>query len=730
MRGGVFEWKSDQPSGVRTNFRIPESGSVQEPAIADTPFSLDEAGELLKCNISAAEMRARACLHSDPADSNASWLLGAVLRRQGRLDEAKRVLEPLTAAQPQIRAAWFELGMTYASLGKRDRAESALTRAVDLNWLDEESWYALGDVLVFPGDDRAVDAVTDARLAQAATQLRANHSDIAERILRDVVGENPSDAGALKLFADALIGLDRWGEAGLLLERALEVAPNFIAARFRYVTMRCVHRNIRDLRPHMDELLKSDPQKLLYRALKALMLWWDRDPGSAAAEFETFIDSCGLPGLWLEYARVLRACRSEDAPAAYEKSLQILPAFADAYVALANMKSFRMDETMMEQMHLLLESPALSQEERAKLHYTLGKACEDARRYAESFENYRQCNEILCKPGGAETKNSDLYLHHAKMFFTPAFFQARAGYGCGERGPIFIVGMPRSGSTLVEQILSSHSGVEALGEMAVLQETGRRLAPDRPGPRGGYPYVLEHLEAARISLIGEEYLKATRARQRLGKPYFTDKLPGNYHHTGLIHLVLPNAKIIDARRHPLDCCFSNFKHYFPGLQATSLEDCGHLYANYVELMAHFDRVLPGRVHRVIYEQVIANPEAEVRRLLDYLGLPFEQECLRFHENRRFVTTLSADQVNRPLYASGVGFWRNYEKWLDPLKTALGAVLDAYPDVPQFPPRAPTETVPAPVIPQHGSVFLGLRRISFGATAESPPTSGGQDNPPR
>ena len=370
-----------------------------------------------------------------------------------------------------------------------------------------------------------------------------------------------------------------------------------------------MNRNIRDLQAHVDELLKSDPQKLLFRALKALILWWDRNPQAAAAEFQTFIHSCSLPGLWLEYARVLRACRREDAAAAYARALEIFPTFVDAYVALANMKSFRMDETMMTQMRHLLGHLALPTEERAKLYYALGIASEDAQLYAEAFENFRQSNAILCQPGDAEIRNSNLYLHHAKLFFTPALFQTRTGNGCKEHGPIFIVGMPRAGSTLVEQILANHSSVEALGEMAVLQETGRRLAPDRPGPRGGYPYVLEQLDVARISLIGEEYLKTTRARQRLGKPYFTDKLPANYHHTGLIHLVLPNAKIVDVRRHPLDCCFSGFKHYFPGLPATRLEDTGRIYANYVELMAHFDRVLPGRVHRVIYERLVAEPEA-------------------------------------------------------------------------------------------------------------------------
>ena len=726
VRGGVFEWKPDQALGVRATYQNLNTGAVRGPESIDTAFSLDEAGELLHSGLPQAEARARARLRAAPTDYAALYLLGAALRRQGRHEEAAQALEPLLAAQPQIGVAWFELGMAFAGLGDPVRAEAALTRAVDLDWLDEDSWYALGNLLPFP-EDKDVGTLADARLGEAAAALRENRLEAAEVNLRAVLTNHPTDARTLKLLADVLIRLDRWTEAEPLLLDALELAPNFTAARFRYVTMRCVQRNVRDLLPHVDELLKSDPQRLHFRVLKALVLWWDRNPESAAAEFATFIDSCpDLPGIWLEYARVLRACKDKDAIAAYRKVLTLLPAFVDAYVALANMKSFRMDEELMAQMRRVLENPALSREERARLHFALGKACEDAEQYAESFDNYQKCNAFFCQGRQSGIAQSNLYLRTAKAFFTPAFFRAREEYGCKEPGPIFIVGMPRAGSTLVEQILSSHSQVEALGELKYLQETGQRLAPDRPGV--GYPVLLKDLDASRFALIGEEYLRATGARKTTDRPYFTDKLPGNHNHIGLIHLALPNARIVDIRRHPLDCCFSCFKHYFPGLQAMNLEDVGRAYANYVELMAHFDEVLPGRVHRVIYENLVANPETEVRRLLDYVGLPFEEECLRFHENRRFVATLSADQVSVPLYTSGIGYWRHYEKWLDPLKKALGTVLEAYPAVPEFAPSAPAGTAFPTAATQQGSVFLGLRRISFEAAPAAP--TGKRENPPR
>jgi tetratricopeptide (TPR) repeat protein len=696
------------------------------PESPEAPFSLEEAAELLNSSLVEAETRARARLRSDPTDFNASYALGTALRRQKRYEEATQILEPLPGRQPQMMEIWFELGVALAGLGDRDGAVAALTRAIDLGWLEEDVWYALGDLLPFPAHAADKEAAADPRVAKAATALSEDRPEAAKAILRNVLASHPDNAKALKLLADALIRTDHWPEAEAALERALECAPGFTAARFRYVTMRCVQRNVRDLLPHVEELLKSDPDKLLYRALKALVQWWDRRPQSAAAEFETFIGSCAdMPGLWLEYARVLRACRNKDAVAAYRKVLQLLPAFVDAYVALANMKSFRMDEALMEQMRAALENATLSKEERAKLHYALGKACEDWGRNAEAFDNYRRFNEIFCEGRASGIANSNIYLREAKSLFTPAFFGAREGFGCRERGPIFIVGMPRAGSTLVEQILSSHSQIEALGEMKALQETGQRLAPDRPGV--GFPALLRDLDAQRFALIGEEYLRATRARKTSDRPWFTDKLPGNYYHTGLIHLALPNAKIIDVRRHPLDCCFSCFKHYFPGLQAMSLEDAGRAYVNYVELMAHFDEVLPGRVHRVIYEELISDPEAHLRRLLGYLDLPFEEECLRFHENPRFVATLSADQVSVPLYTSGVGHWRHYEEWLAPLKNALGAVLDAYPSVPEFP-RAPTQLSMPAGGAQPGSVFLGLGRVSFGSALPTAATAGDQGRP--
>jgi hypothetical protein len=287
-----------------------------------------------------------------------------------------------------------------------------------------------------------------------------------------------------------------------------------------------------------------------------------------------------------------------------------------------------------------------------------------------------------------------------EAFFTPSFFHERAGWGCAARDPIFIVGLPRSGSTLLEQILSSHSAIEGLGELPDLDNTlvhpltafreeiqldefANGYAVDKSALVTAYTKLFDRFGADRFRSMGEHYLQMTGVRRNSERPFFTDKALRNFFYVGMIHLMLPHARIVDARRHPLDCGWSCFKSQFPGNNfALRLSDIGEDYANYVRFMAHFDRVLPGRIHRVIHEQLLAEPENELRHLFNYLDLPFEEQCLRFYENKRPVFTQSSEQVRQPLSKAGMGQWLPYEPWLGPLKAALGPVLENYPRVPE------------------------------------------------
>jgi hypothetical protein len=328
----------------------------------------------------------------------------------------------------------------------------------------------------------------------------------------------------------------------------------------------------------------------------------------------------------------------------------------------------------------------LSEEDRFHFHFSLGKAFEDARDYATSFEHYDRGNRLRREMVQYEADETSQHVRRSKQLLTPEFFAAREGWGSSAPDPIFIVGLPRAGSTLLEQILSSHPSVEGTMELPDIIEMARSLGGGRArGEASKYPDVLAELAIDQLRALGDQYIANTRIQRKTDAPFFIDKMPNNFAHIGLLQLILPRAKIIDARRHPLGCCFSGFKQHFARGQhfTYGLDDIGRYYRDYVELMAHFDAVLPGRVHRVIYETLVDDTEQEVRRLLDYCGLPFDARCLRFYENDRAVRTASSEQVRRPIYRDGVDHWQHYEPWLEPLKRALGPVLESYPAVPEM-----------------------------------------------
>ena len=396
--------------------------------------------------------------------------------------------------------------------------------------------------------------------------------------------------------------------------------------------------------------------------------------------------------VWLSFGHVLKTSgRQDESIRAYRRSLELVPSLAIAWWSLANLKTFRFSAADVEAMRSQLARADVSTDDRLHLEFALGKACEDAGEFEASFRHYDQANRLRRSQIHYSAAETTSLVERSLALYTREFFDARAGAGCPARDPLFIVGMPRAGSTLVEQILSSHSLVEGTMELYDMISLARSL--DVRGPREQplqYPDTLAALTPAELQALGARYLERTRVQRKSSAPYFIDKMPNNFLHTGLILLALPNARIIDVRRHPLGCCFWVFKQHFARGQSFSygLEDVGRYYRDYVELMAHFDRVLPGRVHRVHYESLVENTESEVRALLEYCGLPFEEQCLRFYENERAVRTASSEQVRQPIFRDGLEQWRHYEPWLEPLKTALGPVLDAYPDTPQLQDLAP------------------------------------------
>ena len=659
--------------------------------------ALANASRLLEASPSLAAEQALEVLKAVPNHPPAMLLLGTAHRRAGNPLAALEVLEPLVQAQASWAAAHFEHGLALAAAGRGDEAIKALRKTVGLQPRHTRAWLALADHLVATGDSQGGDAAyarhiqcsaQDPALQQSAAAMLANDIPTAERLLKHHLQQFPTDVPAIRMLAEVAMRLGRNDDAAKLLERCLELAPGFAAARYNYAVLLQRRNDPSGALAQVEQLLKTDPHSPSYRNLCAVIL-------SRIGEYERssrlyaqlLLEYPANARIWLSYGHVLKTeGRQDECIEAYRRSLAHDAGFGEAYWSLANIKTFRFTAADLSTMRAQLARPAIDEVNRLHLHFALGKACEDAGDHAQAFEHYATANALHRAGHPYDADLNSNRVRRLKTTFTREFFGERVGSGCDAPDPIFIVGMPRAGSTLLEQILSSHSAVEGTMELPEIISMAKELRTQADSQEiAVYAEVLAAKSAGELREMGEQYLERTRIHRKTDRPFFIDKMPNNFLHIGLIQLVLPHAKIIDARRHPLGCCFSNFKqHYARGQNFSySLTDMGRFYRDYVELMAHFDDVLPGRVHRVFHERMVEDTEAEIRRLLDYCGLPFEPGCLRFFENDRPVRTASAEQVRRPIYREGVEQWRHYEAWLDPLKEALGPVLEAYPAIPRF-----------------------------------------------
>jgi tetratricopeptide (TPR) repeat protein len=433
--------------------------------------------------------------------------------------------------------------------------------------------------------------------------------------------------------------------------------------------------------------MSSEPRNSGYRNLRAVVL---TNIGEYQEALEIYTDVLAKhpdqSRIWMSYGHALASAgRQSDSIAAYRRCIALTPALGEAYYSLANLKTFRFEDAELRAMRAHLQSPELTDEDRAHFHFAIAKALEDSKCFPESFDHYVKANELRCARVGWDPAQNTALVQRSKTTFTQEFFASRRGFGAPAADPIFIVGLPRAGSTLLEQILASHSNVEGTMELPDIMAMATTLGNRPTDQESIYPGVLAQMSAAECQALGEQYLAQTRIQRKTAKPFFIDKMPNNYLHIGLIRLILPHAKIIDARRHPMACCFSAFKQNFAQGQrySYSLENLARFYRDYVDLMTHFDRVTPGAIHRVIYEDLVNDTAAEIRRLLTFCGLSFEPATLRFHENDRAVRTASSQQVRQPIFREGLDQWRNYEPWLEPLRLSLGDVLESYPGVPPF-----------------------------------------------
>jgi tetratricopeptide (TPR) repeat protein len=539
-------------------------------------------------------------------------------------------------------------------------------------------------------------SLDDPQLRKAIEALGQRRPQAAESVLRRFLEENEGHPAAMTLLAEALLHQDRVDDARELLGRVVALAPDFAPARHNLVTALLTQNRPGEAFAEIDALLGLDPGNPAHRNLKAMAHVWIGQHDRAAAEYEIVLASGPRhPGPWLSYANTLRILdRHEACVAAYRKAMELFPRLGDPYWSLASLQTFRFSGEEIARMRALLAAGELPVESRIQIRFALAKALGDEGDRAAAFEHYSEANALKRATLSYNAELTSAYVLNCRTLFTPGFLAAARGSGSQASDPVFVVGLPRSGSTLVEQILASHSQIEGTMELRILPylvgrmgaggsmrfipgQTNRALRTDTQAP---YPEILRNLGSADFAALAEEYLERARVFRVLGRRHFIDKMPDNFAHIGLIHLMLPNAKIVDVRRHPMACCLSNFRHYFPlGKDFSySLADLGRYYADYVELMSHFDEVLPGKVHRVFYERLVADPETEIRRLFDYLGLGFEEAALRFHENARPVRTASSEQVRMPIFRDALESWRAYEEWLEPLRAALGPALSGYP----------------------------------------------------
>ena len=636
---------------------------------------------------------AEALLRDLPENRDLLLIAAISLRYLLRIDDALSMLERLEQTQPGFSRLHEERGLCFVALKDAPPAIDALLRAVNINPALPTSWRMLKGLYRLTGEleNAATAAAHVATLKNlppevvTATSLFSDGDLLpAEQIVRAFLLRHGDHLEAMRLLARIGLARDVLDDAELLLEAVLEIAPQYQAARYDYAQTLIKRQKYVLARVQIAQLLALEPGNFDYRTLAATAAVGLGENDKAIGLYrEMAADAPASPDVHLWLAHALKTVgQVPEAIDEYRAAAAARADFGDAYWSLANLKLYRFSDAEMDRMRAEEAAPATGLVDRYHLCFALGKALEDRGEIAESWAYYERGNALKRSESRYRPEILETNTAQQTQVCTQEFFARRAGWGEPRPDPIFILGLPRSGSTLLEQILASHSEVEGTQELSdiprvVLELQGRDADLDNPR----YPAVLADLTGDDFRQLGEKYLADTWVYRIGGKPLFIDKNPNNFRHIGLIHLMLPNARIIDARREPMACCFSNLKQLFAqGQEFTySTGDIARYYRTYLDLMRHWDEALPGRVLRVNHEDVVGDLEGSVRRLLDHCGLPFEPACLEFHKTERSVRTPSSEQVRQPIFRDGLEQWTKYEPWLGELRAALGDAMDRYRD---------------------------------------------------
>jgi tetratricopeptide (TPR) repeat protein len=667
-------------------------------------LDLDRIRELSKGQRhSEALAVAEAVLAAIPENCHVLYLIAVNQRCLNQIHVALATLERLEKLHPRFSLLYQERGYCYMTQRDAPSAIEAFLRAVEINPARVASWGMLERLYRITGD--AGNAVTAAEYVVALRQMPSKvvqagslFSDgellAAEKILQEYLLESGEDVEGLRLLARIEHQRDVLDDAELHLEAALKLRPSYRAARLDYVRVLIDRQKYLPACEEIDSLLRVESNNREYLSLYATACaGLGKHEPAIALYRQLLFESPNSAELRVLLGHSLKTVgQHREATESYQMAAVTKPSFGDAWWSLANLKTYRFSQDEIAQMVAEEAAPAAEPVDHYHLCFALGKAFEDLKEYAESWQYYERGNALRRTESRYYPEITETNTRKQIEVCTAQFFAGRVGFGVSDPDPIFIVGLPRSGSTLIEQILASHSQVESTQELAdiqriVLEIPGlatrkKQLGPSNPlslaGKEDSYPSLLAELAPEEFRRQGERYMIETRA-YRGHRPFFIDKMPNNFRHIGLIHLMMPNAKIIDVRREPMACCFGNLKQLFAkGQEFTySIEDIARYYRTYLELMRHWDTVLPDRVLRVYYEDIVDNLDGNVRRTLEFCGLEFEPACIEFYKTERSVRTASSEQVRQPIFRDGLNQWRNYETWLGPLKDSLGDAVIRY-----------------------------------------------------
>ena len=664
-------------------------GSAEDQSQAQRRAAYSEALAALRMGrADSAERQLRAIQAAAPGEINSLRLLGVALLAQGKLAPAVEALERAVAAAPDFPHARIDLARAYREVGRPEDARRELQRVLKQAPALEGAWLAYGDVLV--DLEKYVDAkfafeqarLLDphcARIEKATAAFVAGDRQSAENIFRDILKSDGSHVAALCGLAALALGAGNTHDSERLLRHALKQTAHIPLARRGLGHTLLAAGRLPEAEAAIRELLKLEPENPQnWVALASVYTRLLRQNEALAAFEEAARLNPTQVRLRLSIGHILKTlgqrARCEEA---YHDCLRMDPGCGEAYWSLADLKTYEFGAAEIAAMQELLAGSSADDANKAQLHFALGRALEQRLEYGNAFAHYKAGNALRGRTAPFDIVKFEAKSKRVAACFDAAFFKERSGAGCPDASPIFIVGLPRSGSTLIEQILASHSRVEGTMELPNIVTMVREF-DHRDARRDGYPEGVRAASRESLAGLGRRYLDETRPI-RAGRPHFIDKMPNNFSHVGLIHAILPQATVIDVRRHPMDACFSAYKQHFAEGQSFSydLEDLARYYRCYLALMDHWDEVLPGKVLHLQYEELIRDPETLIGRLLAHCGLPFESACLSFHETERPVRTASSEQVRQPLYASGVGYWQHFARELEPLRVSLGDCLERF-----------------------------------------------------